>query len=283
LKSTKKIGFFWNKKCYCTPTLFQLAREALVSNDPNHKVKLSHQIHTLWKEKTLALDRDENVAVPEHPGRPERPILLNPKDLPSHKKAGVSHIVYLLHGLAHIELNAIDMCWDLILRFSHGPHILPESFYGDFISVAADESRHFHLLSLRLQQLGSHYGALPAHNSLWKHAEKTKDDLKARVAVMQLVQEARALDSHERLVHKVRSYGDKESGKLVDMICTEELDHVAKGVTWFKYLCSLEGLNPVETFHSIVKGSVEYRFSPPFNNEARQKAGMEPEFYSHYT
>ena len=154
---------------------------------------------------------------PQYPKRPQHPTLVHPKDFPSHKKAGASLPVYLLHSLAHIELNAVDMVFDLILRFHTTIDKLPEDlqsqYYEDWLSLAHDESRHFTLLCDRMEQLGYHYGSFLAHNNLWQTVINSKSDIKKRIAQMQLVQEARALDSHDRLVQKVGRLVKKKKKK----------------------------------------------------------------------
>lgn len=213
---------------------------------------------------------------PDFPARPEEPQLLNPTEMPTSKKLKVNNVDYLLHGLAHIELNAIDTCWDTILRFNH--ENMPFQFYKDFISIASDESRHFIMLYNRLKERGAYYGFIPAHNAIWNSAYKTKDNLKARIVAIQLVQESRALDSWDRLVNKLRSQGDKESSKMVDQICNEEIDHVSKGVKWFSYLCERDNEDTINKFHELVREYVGI-VPPPFNSIARNKAGMTEEWY----
>lgn len=185
--------------------------------------------------------------------------------------------VYLLHGLAHIELNAIDTAWDTVLRFSK-EEILPFQFYVDFASIASDEARHFELLCERLSSKDSFYGAMPAHVGIWDGAEKTKNDFLGRITVIQLVQEPRALDSWGRLMEKFKSQADKESSKLIDVICSEEIDHVKKGIFWFHHFCDQLHFDPVSTFHQKASKYVGI-VPPPFNFEARSLAGMSQDWY----
>ncbi|XP_049851726.1 uncharacterized protein HI_0077-like [Schistocerca gregaria] len=212
------------------------------------------------------------------PSRPRKPILLPPREMPSHKQLKVPLADYLLHCLAHVELNAIDVVWDTILRFRSEPSALPLSFYMDMVSIAADEARHFTLLCARLRAKNLSYGSLPAHTGLWEYAEKTKYDFKGRIATMQLVQEARALDSWDRLVTKFKSQGDLESSRIIDQICREEIDHVKKGLYWFNWICRKENLDSVLTFRECVRSYVG-KIPPPFNDDARATAGMSREWY----
>jgi uncharacterized ferritin-like protein (DUF455 family) len=197
--------------------------------------------------------------------------------MPSYKALKIPMSEYLLHGLAHIELNAIDTAWDTVLRFSKR-EILPFGFYHDFASIAADEARHFDLLCTRLEAKNTFYGAIPAHMGIWDSAEKTKEDFLGRLTAIQLVQEPRALDSWERLVEKFKSQSDKESSKLIDLICREEIDHVRKGIFWFQWLCERDSLDPIATFHEKV-GAYVGIVPPPFNVGARLEAGMPESWY----
>lgn len=204
------------------------------------------------------------------------PKQVPPKLMPTMKALGVTPTVYLLHSLAHIEINAVEIAWDTIIRFSH--RRLPSEFYCDFLSIAADEARHFNMLCDRLKLHNSYYGAIPGHDNLWSTADKTSEDVLARVAAIQLVQEPRALDSAERLVNKFEAYNDKESAKLMRLICEEEIRHVQIGMNWFTSICLEHNLEPKKQFRDIVKKYVGI-IPPPFNVDARKSAGMEGDWY----
>lgn len=204
------------------------------------------------------------------------PKFVPPKQMPNWKSLGVTPTVYLLHSLAHIEISAVEIAWDTILRFS--PNHYPGQFYIDFLSIAADEARHFNFLCERLQTHNSFYGQIPGHDNLWEIANKTKDDPPARVAAIQLVQEPRALDSGARLINKFDAYGDKKSAELMKIICDEEIGHVKIGMDWFSHLCEMQNLNPKSHFHEVVK-KYEIMIPPPFNESARNMAGMKKEWY----
>jgi uncharacterized ferritin-like protein (DUF455 family) len=261
--------------------LWKRSNEILLTSSPSEKVKSSLEISRIWFEaddttKLTFLD-PRQIDVPETPARPYEPICVPSTQMPSFRECGVTLVVYLLHSIAHIELNAIDMCWDLIARFRNEQQ--PLLFYSDFIKIASDEARHFASLSKRLEELGSRYGALLAHDSLWKNAVRTKSDLKGRIAVMQLVQEARALDSQERLVHRVGSGGDRVTMKLVETICKEEEDHVRKGMYWFLELCKKENVDPKVCFQELVKKYSTQPITPPFNHTSRERAGFTQDWY----
>ncbi|NUB23264.1 DUF455 family protein, partial [Azospirillum formosense] len=185
--------------------------------------------------------------------------------------------VALLHALAHIELNAIDLAWDIVCRFvGEG---MPKGFTDDWVQVADDEARHFQMLEERLNQLGSGYGELPAHDGLWQAATTTAHDLAARLAVVPMVLEARGLDVTPETVRRLREFGDAESAALLQIIHDEEITHVAAGRRWFGHLCAKRGVDPVETWQDLVKRYFRGGLKKPFNVTSRQAADFGPEFY----
>jgi uncharacterized ferritin-like protein (DUF455 family) len=204
--------------------------------------------------------------------------LVSPKEIPDPKNSGLPLNAYMLHNLAHVELNAIDLAWDTIVRFSPYAKILGDAFFSDFAHVADDESRHFSWCSQRLAELGFCYGDMPAHNMLWNECEKSSKEVSARLAVIPLVQEARGLDAGPRLVKKLTGFGDNRTSKIVAMIAHEEVAHVAVGVDWFISVCEKMGRMPCSTFKDILK---EYNVEPkgPFNYSARDEAGIPRDWY----
>jgi uncharacterized ferritin-like protein (DUF455 family) len=183
----------------------------------------------------------------------------------------------LLHALAHIELNAIDLGWDIIARFSG--ETLPRAFYDDWAGVASEEALHFELLAQRLAELGARYGDLPAHDGLWNAAAATADDLLARLAVVPLVLEARGLDVIPGMAARLERVGDPQSAAILRRIYRDEIGHVATGVRWFHWLCRLRGLAPEEIFRDRVRGSFKGDLKPPFNGQARAAAGFPAHYY----
>jgi len=183
----------------------------------------------------------------------------------------------LLHALAHIELNAIDLAWDITARFAGAD--LPRKFYDDWVGVAAEEAEHFALLADRLEMLGGCYGALPAHDGLWEAAAATATDLLARLAVVPLVLEARGLDVTPEMIEKLRRQDDSASVAALETIYREEVAHVAAGERWFRFECARRGLDPVETYRELVRRYHRGGLKPPFNRAARDKAGFAAAFY----
>ena len=251
------------------------------------------------------------------PERPELPKLLDDmKQIPmNYKQAGVSLPVFLLHNMAHIELNAIDLCWHTCLMCllhrieprddhhsredessesksigtSNGGELPLEDFINDFIKIAKDESRHFVELSDRLKELGSFYGKVDSHRAIWNLARDTQLSLMERLVIGNCVLEGRGLDSGERLISKMIGCGDVKSSKLVQTICDEEEDHVRIGVKWFDLLS--QHMFPSEsipigdlaTFQKqIFQQIVLKHYGPlpgPFNHVSRQSANMKQEWY----
>ena len=195
------------------------------------------------------------------------------------RRAGGSQAgrVALLHALAHIELNAVDLAWDIIARF--GEPFLPRAFFDDWVAVAAEEARHHALLAGRLAQLGAAYGDLPAHDGLWQAAQATAHDLLARLAIVPLVLEARGLDVTPEMIRRLERFGDGESAAILRIIYADEIGHVATGRRWFLWLCGRNGLPPAETYQSLVRRYFRGGLKPPFNRAGRDAAGFEPVFY----
>ena len=185
--------------------------------------------------------------------------------------------IALLHALAHIELNAIDLGWDIVARFSADD--LPRAFFDDWVGVAAEEAAHFELLANRLGDFGARYGDLPAHDGLWEAASATAEDLLARLAVVPLVLEARGLDVTPEMMARLERVGDMPSAEILRRIYRDEIGHVAIGLRWFERLCRARGLAPEEVFRDRVKRCFKGDLKPPFNVEARSAAGFPPHYY----
>src|SRR5262249_53030545 len=215
---------------------------------------------------------------PPRPARPERPSLRPPKEMAKRRAFGSpAGRVALLHALAHIELNAIDLAWDLVARFAGEE--LPRAFFDDWVGVAGEETCHFELLAGRLAELGACYGDLPAHDGLWEAAAATADDLLARLAVVPLVLEARGLDVTPEMTARLERVGDIESAAILDRIYRDEIGHVAIGLRWFDTLCLAHGLDPAMVFQDRVRRFFKGDLKPPFNHQARATAGFPRSYY----
>jgi uncharacterized ferritin-like protein (DUF455 family) len=183
----------------------------------------------------------------------------------------------MIHALAHIELNAIDLALDIVARFCGQP--VPRSFFDGWMTVAMEEAKHFGLLSKRLRDLGSHYGAMPAHDGLWQAVEVTAHDLAARLAIVPLILEARGLDVTPSLLAKLGEAGDSETAAILEIIYNDEKKHVAIGAKWFRFLCARQRVDPAQRFQELVRACFRGDVKPPFNDRARAEAGLTPTFY----
>ncbi|MEM9726062.1 MAG: ferritin-like domain-containing protein [Pseudomonadota bacterium] len=258
---------------------------AAVVREPNaaRKAELSRALAAAWFAGDLSLDADgsernpPSIDLPDDPGRPDAPALLEPRDMPKRGGGSPAGRVATLHAIAHIELNAIDLHWDICARF---PDVaFPRGFYDDWALAADQEAKHFQLLSSRLKSHGSYYGALPAHAGLWNAAKATAGDLMARLAVVPMVLEARGLDVTPGMIELFGKAGDDETVAALEIIYSEEVGHVAYGAKWFHFLCGRRELDPKETFHDLVKRYFGGRLRPPFNDEKRAEAGLPLDFY----
>ncbi len=260
-------------------TLAACADAVLRTADARDKAALSRRFAATWCERAEAGDPMPIGAAspPDQPARPEAPALLAPKEMPRRRTGSEAGRVALLHAIAHIELNAVDLHWDVIARFAHIP--MPRGFYDDWVSAADDEAKHFGLLADRLEAKGSRYGALPAHAGLWRAAEDTAHDLMARLAVVPLVLEARGLDVTPGMIAMFEKAEDPESVAALRVIYAEEVAHVAYGSKWFNFLCGRAALDPKPAFHDLVRRHFHSPLSPPFNEEKRAEAGIPPDFY----
>lgn len=260
--------------------LGEAAIAVLTTAAPPEKVRLTRLHAAAWRDGLLS--PDVPAPPPDRPARPDRPELKLPRDMPKRGRGGsAQNRIALLHALAHIELNAIDLAWDIVARFAHLG--LPKGFTDDWIQVADDEARHFQMLETRLSELGSCYGDLPAHDGLWQAATETAHDLAARLAVVPMVLEARGLDVTPETVRRLRDFGDAESADLLQTIHDEEISHVAAGRRWFVHLCAERGAEPVALWQELVGRHFRGGLKRPFNTASRQLAGFGPEYYEPIT
>lgn len=240
------------------------------------KADLGRSFATLWFEGKLEVSCTQMP--PERPARPEKPKLLLPRDMPRRRqgKGSQAHRVALLHAVCHIELNAIDLAWDIVARFGEN---MPKDFIHDWVKVADDEARHFHLLHSRLNDLGADYGDLPAHDGLWQAALDTRHDLAARLAIVPMVLEARGLDVTPPMIERLLAAGDEKSAHCLKVIYQDEISHVESGQKWFKFICMQQNVNAKTHYHKLVKEHFKGHLKPPFNKEARDLAGFDQDYY----
>jgi len=257
--------------------LAERAVAILETAEPRAKAGLARETAAAWRAG--AITAVGKARPPARPARPARPELKRPGEVPKRKiNRGTAGRGALLHALAHIELNAIDLAVDIIARFAQ--EALPQAFYDDWLRVADEEGKHYLLLDERLQGLGLAYGDLPAHDGLWQAAEETAHDLLARLAVVPLVLEARGLDVTPTMIAKLRAVEDHDSAAVLQVIYEEEIGHVAIGKRWFDHLCDRRGLASQETWQALVRRHFKGQLKPPFNDGARDQAGLPADYYS---
>ncbi|MFZ2997645.1 ferritin-like domain-containing protein [Sphingobium sp.] len=248
----------------------------MLTADPHAKRVAARSVARAWRLGRLAHRFD--VAMPDRPARPDAPVLLPPMQMPRRGKMGSPRArIAMLHALAHIEFVAIDLAFDLIGRFGDQ---FPPAFTDDWMHVGADEAMHFALLDRRLHQSGSHYGALPAHDGLWQAAEATAGDVLARLAVVPMVLEARALDITPATIERFEGAGDDVSAKILGRIMKDEIRHVRAGTKWFIAATNGSSVSAEHTYQNLVRQYFQGSVKPPFNDSARRQAGLTQEFYA---
>jgi len=260
-------------------SLAEMALDVLQTADGREKTARSLAHGAAWQAARSAGQALEigTVVPPDHPARPAQPALLDPRDVPKRKPGSEKGRAALLHAVAHIELNAVDLHWDIIARFSHVP--LPLGFFDDWVKAVMEESKHFNLMCDCLEAMGSHYGALPAHAGMWRAAADTSDDILGRLAVVPMVLEARGLDVTPGMITLFRNAKSDQAVAALEQIYSEEVHHVAYGSKWFHFLCGRDNLDPTPVFHALVKKYFKGGLKPPFNEEKRAEAGLPPDFY----
>lgn len=252
------------------------ARAVLAAAAPADKVRAARTAARAWRCGRLA--HGFGVAMPDRPARPAAPLLLPPAQMPKRGRMGsAASRIAMLHALAHIEFVAIDLAFDLIGRFGAA---FPRGFVDDWMRVGAEEAMHFALLDRRLRALGSHYGALPAHDGLWQAAADTAHDPLARLAVVPMVLEARGLDITPATIARFEAAGDAVSARILTRILADEIRHVAAGTRWFEHGCESAGFAPVAQWQMLVAAHFRGALKPPFNDSARARAGLTRAYYS---
>lgn len=254
-------------------SLSEGALQILLTSDPEEKSDLTQKLAHLWFEEKIELGEAE---APLRPARPLKPELLSPGQMPKRKKGSLGkNKLALLHALAHIELNAIDLSWDMVVRFKG----MPKDYYTGWVKVARDEAKHFMMLQTRLKELDHFYGAVPAHDGLWESAIDTKDYMLARLAIVPMVLEARGLDVTPPMIEAMKKQDDLETATILQTIHDDEITHVRTGKIWFDYLCEKDGLEPIPTWQNLVKTYFKGKLKRPFNYTSRELANFEAAFY----
>ncbi len=253
--------------------LFTTSLKALIETDADNKCRLVEALHLGWLMGEIT--RDERAAHMNvtDPGRPARPELVPPLEVPRRKMTTPAGRAAMIHALAHIEFNAVNLALDAAYRFRD----MPMDFYGDWLKVAAEEALHFKLLRGHLRSMGYDYGDFPAHNGLWEMAMKTAHDPLVRMALVPRVLEARGLDATPAIVEKLKSVNDTKAVEILGIVERDEIGHVAIGSRWYLYLCEQRELDPLDTFKKLLKEYDAPPLKPPFNYEGRKAGGFSQE------
>ena len=253
--------------------LFEQALLCLLINDPERKAEATYQLQQRWLSGQLDSVSLAKVISLDVPGRPMAPDLVNPKDVPRRNFSSLKGRLTLVHAITHIEFNAINLALDAVYRFQD----MPEQYYSDWCRIAAEEAKHFTMLSDYLISHGMAYGDLPAHNGLWEMAVKTDFDVLVRMALVPRVLEARGLDVTPGMIKKLQSTGDTRLIEILQIIFDEEIGHVKIGTYWYKTLCEDRQLDADETFIQLIEKYMQGAKFGPFETEARIEAGFSHE------
>ncbi len=265
-------------------TLCDAALSVLGTADAHEKAQLTREYANQWRNGEI-MKLGQAKDVPSRPARPEKPELLMPRDMPKRRKGNSErNRINLLHALSHIELNAIDLAWDIIARYSFyyeaaEGFVLPIEFYTDWLKVADDEAKHFLMLSDRLSDFGAGYGDLPAHDGLWDSADKTAHDFAARLAIVPMVLEARGLDVTPNLIEQMKEQDDFKTADMLKIIHDDEITHVEAGTVWFKKWCAFYNHDEETYFQDLVRTYFHGLLRKPFNHPSREEAGMIRDWY----
>ncbi|MBS1142364.1 MAG: hypothetical protein H6R13_3817 [Proteobacteria bacterium] len=251
-----------------TESLFPRLAEALSTTDIAEKIALTEKIAADWQAGKL--DWQDTAPIPLTCGRPDKPELVTHKEVLQRSPQTPEGRAHLLHAIVHIEFTAINLALDHAARF----RAMPKQYYADWINVAAEEAEHFQLLRVRLQSLDHDYGDFPAHAGLWEMAEKTENDVLARMALVPRLLEARGLDATPPIQRKLEAAGDLESARALDIILRDEIGHVGLGDRWFRYLCAERNLEPESTYRELLNSFKAPWPQAPMNESARLSAGF---------
>jgi uncharacterized ferritin-like protein (DUF455 family) len=250
-------------------TLREHALELLLIADADEKAR-----RTVALEVTQSTGADDLLAEPAGvPGRPEKPLLMPHTELKRGSLATAAGHAALLHAVAHIEFNAINLALDAVWRFPG----LPAAYYREWAQVAREEAYHFGLMRDHLATLGYAYGDFPAHDALWRMTERTSGDVLARMALVPRTLEARGLDASPPMQAKLQGIGDARGVEILGIILRDEIGHVAVGNRWYRWLCERAGLDPVSHYEVLARRYEAPRLQPPFNDDARRLAGFSEE------
>ena len=253
------------------PTLSERTLHCLLLADPDAKIAALNALHVDWQLGVVALaDLTEPAQTIATPGRPEKPLLVPPQNVPRRSAGTREGHAALIHAITHIEFNAINLAIDAAYRFRG----LPRDYYSDWLQVAFEEACHFGLLREHLRTLGYDYGSFDAHDGLWEMAVKTAHDPLHRMALVPRLLEARGLDASPAIITKLRNIGDVRGAEILVIILRDEIGHVRVGNRWYEHFCAQRKLEPAEEFQKLLQEYGASKPRPPFHKEARRAAGF---------
>ena len=248
----------------------QLALEVLCIEDPQAKAQQARLAAADFDAAALDTEACFDEPAGRVPGRPARPRLVAPKDVPMRSPFTLEGRAAMLHAVTHIEFNAINLALDAVWRFPG----MPPTFYRDWLGVAGEEALHFTLLREHLQTLGFDYGDFPAHDGLWAMTRRTASDATARMALVPRTLEARGLDATPPMQARLVRCGDQRAADILSIILRDEIGHVAIGNRWYRWLCERDGLDPIAHYAVLALRHQAPRLRAPFNLDARRAAGF---------
>ncbi len=250
--------------------LFVEAGRVLYLCDLEEKLDATEQLYQHWQAGALESCSREPPQPIGQAGHPDRPELVPPRKLKRRRLGTPLGHASMVHAIAHIEFNAINLALDAVYRF----RAMPDGYYDDWLRIADEERYHFQLVRARLNGLGYEYGDFPAHNGLWETAQQTAGDLLLRMGLVPRILEARGLDVNPVIMEKLREIGDEEIIPALEIILRDEVGHVKAGTVWFRYLCEQRGLDSEETFEKMVREQLPHTIRGPFYEPGRLEAGF---------
>lgn len=251
-------------------SLFDAVENCLLTCEIEDKLCLTQHIAEAWRNGQLSLQTRKKPKPIGQPGRPAKPVLVMPGNVPKRRLGTKTGFIALIHAVTHIEFNAINLAWDAVYRFRD----MPQQYYSDWVQVAIEEAHHFQLLRQRLRDFDCDYGDLPAYNGLWNMAVHTAFDPMVRMALVPRVLEARGLDVTPSIIKRLQQAGDEKTAAILEIILRDEIGHVKIGSYWYKYCCNQRGLDSEKTFHELIKQHFSGQICGPFSYEARREAGF---------
>ena len=257
------------------PELRESSLAILANTDPRSKVSLLHDLFSQYQDQQINLDLSSDFDIQDLrlPGRPLKPELVPPLQVPKRNMDSIEGRASLLHSLAHIEFNAMNLALDAIWRFPN----MPQQYYEDWLKVAKEEAYHFSLVNAHMQSFGFSYGDFPAHNSLWEMVERTTDAVIARMALVPRTLEASGLDAVPGIRDRFKQVKDDKAVQILEIILNDEIGHVLIGNRWFNYLCTQNQVSPITAYRELAKKYRAPTLRGPFNLEARRQAGFSSE------